>query len=86
MRGLRFVLSLLFGGIVSWLRSLQAFRKGKIQGEAEAAHRSSANVITLAEATKEIRNEVEALPPDELRRRASRWVRGKPKDDAETGQ
>ena len=67
---------------MSWLRSWQAYLQGKEEGEAEATHKSAAQAAETSAEAKEIRNEVEALPPDELRRRASRWVRGAAKDDS----
>lgn len=73
---LRLALSLLFGGVMSWLRSAQAFFRGKREGEAQAERRAAERTLVLVAEAKEIRNEVEALPPDELRKRATRWVRG----------
>jgi len=73
---LRFIFSLVFGGVMSWLRSWREYLRGKEEGAAEVIQLSTVRAAQAAAEAKEIRNEIEALPADELKRRASRWVRG----------
>jgi hypothetical protein len=80
---LRFFFSLVFGGVMSWLRSIQAFYRGRREGEERAKAKASEDAAEAARQAKEVRNEVEALPHDELRNRASRWVRGSKREDHE---
>lgn len=47
------------------------------EGEARARVKIDRARLDAIEAAKEIDNEVEALDPDDLRRRATVWVRGK---------
>lgn len=67
--GLTYILS-------GFVQRRQTFNQGQAAGEAKEKNAAAEATAAAQREAKEVRNEVEALPDAELRKRASTWVRG----------